>query len=389
MSLTTAFFCVITALAVGDFLSVKTRGMIPSLFVNAVLFLIGYWTIFPKDIIEQIGIVKPISFFALIFLVIHIGTMLSIRDLIKEYKTVIISLVSIVGICFGTLVIGALFFPTKTLIIATPPLAGGLVATLLMSQAAIAKHLDQLAVLAILVYVMQTFVGYPLTSLALKFECRTLLKKFRNKEMKMKEKEEVQEEGKKLIPAMPKAYQTTYIILFKMSILASLSVLLEYLSGGYVSKYIIGLVLGVLAAEFGFIERKPLELSGTFGFYMTALMIFVFGNLSKASPAMVMHLFSSFVGTILLGVFGLLIFAVISAKVLKQSIFMSCAIGLNALYGFPSNYIMSLEAANTSGENEEEVEFLKSEIVPKMLIGGFVSVTIVSVVIAGVFVKFL
>ncbi len=388
MSLTTAFFCVITALAVGDFLSVRTRGMIPSLFVNAVLFLVGYWTIFPKNIIEQIGIVKPISFFALIFLVIHIGTMLSIRDLIREYKTVIISLVSILGICFGTLVIGSLFFPTKTLIIATPPLAGGLVATLLMSQAAIARHLDQLAVLAILVYVMQTFVGYPLTSIALKFECKSLLKKFRNHEMEIK-KEEVKKESKKLVPAMPKAYQTTYIILFKMSILASLSVFLEYLSGNYVSKYIIGLVLGVIAAELGFIERKPLEISGTFGFYMTALMIFVFGNLSKASPTMVMNLFSSFVGTIVLGVIGLLIFALISAKVLKQSIPMSCAIGLNALYGFPSNYIMSLEAANTSGKNEEEVEFLKSEIIPKMLIGGFVSVTIVSVIIAGVFVKFL
>jgi len=388
MSLTTAFFCVIFALALGDFISIKTRAFIPSVFISALVFLIGYWTIFPKNILEQIGFIKPIIFFSMLFLVIHMGTLLSIKDLLRQYKTVIIALASIFGICFGVLVFGSLFFPTKTLIIATPPLTGGLVAALLMSQAAIAKHLETLSVLAILVYVMQGFIGYPLTAFMLRLEGVKLLKKFRAKELKTKHIN-IHEESKKLIPAMPKAYQTTYIILFKMAILASLSVFLEYLSANYVSKYIIGLVLGVIAAELGFIERKPLEVSGTFGFYITALMAFIFGTLAKSSPAMLANLAVPFISIIILGVVGLLIFAIISAKVLKQSLPMSCAVGLNALYGFPPNYILTLEAANALGKNKEEVEFLKEEMLPKMLVGGFVSVTIVSVIVAGIFVKFL
>ncbi len=392
MSLTTAFFCVIFALAIGDFISIKTRAFIPSVFISALVFLIGYWTIFPKNILEQIGFIKPIIFFSMLFLVIHMGTLLSIKDLLRQYKTVIIALSSIVGICFGVLIFGSLFFPMKTLIIATPPLTGGLVAALLMSQAAMAKHLETLSVLAILVYVMQGFIGYPLTAFMLRLEGNKLLKKFRAKELKTKHinlHEELDKKNKTLIPAMPKAYQTTYIILFKMSILASISVFLEYLSGNYVSKYIIGLVLGVIAAELGFIERKPLDISGTFGFYITALMAFIFGTLAKSSPAMLANLAVPFISIIILGVIGLLIFALISAKVLKQSLPMSCAVGLNALYGFPPNYILTLEAANALGKNKEEVEFLKEEILPKMLVGGFVSVTIVSVIVAGIFVKFL
>jgi len=388
MSLTTAFLCVIAALAVGDFVSIKTKAFIPSVFISAIVFLLGFWTIFPKNIIDKIGFIQPIVVFSILFLVIHMGTLLSVRDLLRQYKTIIIALFGILGICFGVLAIGSLFFSTKELVIATPPLTGGLVATLLMSQAAIAKHLDQLSVLAILVYVMQGFVGYPLTSLMLRLEGKRLLKKYRNNEIEIK-KEDDEDKKKKLIPPTPKAYQTTYIILFKIGVLASLSVFVEHLLGNYVSKYIIGLILGVIAAEFGFIERKPLEISGTFGFYMTALMAYIFGNLSKASPAMLASLAVPFISIIILGVVGLLIFSLISGKILKQSVPMSCAIGLNALYGFPPNYLLTLEAADALGKNKEEVEFLKKEILPKMLVGGFVSVTIVSVVVAGIFVKFL
>ncbi len=388
MSLTTAFFCVIFALALGDFISARTKAYIPSVFISALVFLIGYWTVFPKNIVQEIGFIKPLIILSILFLVIHMGTMLSIKELLKQYKTVIIALFAILGICFGTLVIGSLFFPNKMLIAATPSLTGGLVAALLMSQAALAKHLEQLSVLAILVFVMQHFIGYPLTGYLLRLECRSLLKKFRKNSIEIK-KEIAQEEHKRLIPAMPKAYQTTYIMLFKVAVIASLSVFIQHLLGNYVSKYIIGLILGVIAAEFGFIEKKPLEISGTFGFYITAIMAFVFGNLSKASPTMLASLAVPLVGIIVLGVIGLLIFAIISAKVLKQSFPMSCAIGLTALYGFPSNYILTLESSNALGETEDEVEFLKAEILPKMLVGGFVSVTIVSVIVAGIFMKFL
>lgn len=68
---------------------------------------------------------------------------------------------------------------------------------------------------------------------------------------------------------------------------------------------------------------------------------------------------------------------------------MAIAISLNALYGFPVNYTLTNDAAMALGKTGEEVDFLTGEMLPKMLIGGFASVTIVSVIIAGIFAKML
>lgn len=54
-----------------------------------------------------------------------------------------------------------------------------------------------------------------------------------------------------------------------------------------------------------------------------------------------------------------------------------------ALFGFPGTFIVSNEVANASADNEEEKEIILQNIMPKMIISGMVSVSIVSVVVAG------
>lgn len=54
-----ALFLIIFILYAGDVISTRTKAWIPSVFVCAVLFLAGYWTFFPADIISQAGINTP------------------------------------------------------------------------------------------------------------------------------------------------------------------------------------------------------------------------------------------------------------------------------------------------------------------------------------------
>ena len=68
---------------------------------------------------------------------------------------------------------------------------------------------------------------------------------------------------------------------------------------------------------------------------------------------------------------------------------MGMSIGFSALYGFPGTYIISHEAAEAVSENEKEKEAILDHILPKMLVAGFVTVTISSVVLAGIFVNML
>lgn len=389
MSLIVAFILILATLAIGEIVSIRTKAIIPSVFVTALLFLVGYWTIFPANILEVAGFGPSIIQISMFLLITHMGTMISVKELIAQWKTFAISIIGICGICFGTLVLGKLFFPWDMLVVATPPLTGGVVASVIMSQAATAKGLPTLAVLAVGMYVMQGFAGYPLTAITLNIEGKRLLKKFRNGEIQKREVNSEEGEKKTLLLQLPKKYQTTYILLLKLGILVQVSIFLTNLMNKAVSEFVICLVVGAIAAEIGFIERRPLNLSGTFGFFMTGLMAFIFGGLAKATPEMIKELIIPFIGIIGFGVAGLVIFSIIAAKIFKESIPMAIAISLNALYGFPVNYTLTNDAAMALGKTGEEVDFLTGEMLPKMLIGGFASVTIVSVIIAGIFAKML
>ena len=66
---------------------------------------------------------------------------------------------------------------------------------------------------------------------------------------------------------------------------------------------------------------------------------------------------------------------------------MSVAMGATALFGFPGTFIVSNEVANAVGDTEEEKAIISQNITPKMIISGMVSVSIVSVIVAGIMAK--
>jgi len=160
--LITAFSIVLLILYIGDVVSVKTKAFVPSVFVSAVLFLLGFWTILPKNLIDLACLGQPLATLSMYLLLVHMGTMLNIKELAAQWKTVVISLAGIVGIVLGTMTLGKYLFGWEAVVIATPPLTGGIVAALMMQDAAAQKGLVELSVLAIVMYVSQGFFGYPL-----------------------------------------------------------------------------------------------------------------------------------------------------------------------------------------------------------------------------------
>lgn len=395
MEMMTALSLVLVALVLGDIVSAKTKAFVPSVFVSAIVFIVGFWTIFPQDMVDLSGIGSPLAQLSMMLLVTHMGTLMSLKELAAQWKTMIIALMGIVGVCIGCLTLGTVVFGWDTAVIATPPLTGGLVASIMMSDAATAKGLNDLAVLAILMYVVQGFAGYPLTAMMLKKEGKKLLNDFRNGKAKTNNEfaittdEDVKESKLKIIPNIPEKYDTTYMVLLRVALVAFLAVKIEGLTGGTVSKYVLALVLGALAAEIGFVDRKPLVKSGSFGILMTSLMAFIMAGLAKATPDMLAKTAVPLLGMILFGVVGMAIISIIAGTVLGSSKEMSFAVALTALYGFPANYILTEEASKALAETPEERAYLMDQMLPQMLVGGFTTVTLASVIIAGIFINFI
>lgn len=386
-----ALVIVLVAFAVGDFISYKTKSIVSMMFVASVIFLIGFWMGIPATLFADAQLT---GFGALMIglLITHMGTLLSIEDLKKQWKTVLIALAAVVGIGIFLFVVGTPIIGREYAVASAPPIAGGVVAAIIMGEGATAKGLDAIAVFVTLLVVVQGFFGYPVASFMLNREAKKLLKAFHENNGKASEVEakaavEPKKERKKLIPPLSKDLQTTYILLAKLAIMAFVSFKLAALTNDVVHKYVMCLFVGVAAREIGFLEEAVMTKANAFGLAMVALMAVIFGNLAKATPEMLASILFPLIASLVLGVIGISIFSAIAGKLLGYSIEMSIAIGASALFGFPGTFIISNEVANANGKTEEERGAILHEIMPKMLVSGFVTVTIASVVLAGFMVK--
>lgn len=395
-----ALVLLLIILYLGDIVSTRTKAWVPSMFVCAVLILLGYWSFFPKDIVARAGIPDVVAIMFMYLLIVNMGTLLSVKELLRQWKTILIAMSGIVGIIIVAIIIGYLFFDYNTVIVAIPPLVGGIVSAIIMADGAKTAGLDSLAVFAILIYVMQGFVGYPLTSIMLKREGRKVLQKYRagtwssvdDTKGQLDSKEDITTDVNpmpRLFAKIPVSYNSTYFIFLRIAIVGFLAyfcseVLKPVVS---VSPFVLCLLFGVIASSLGFLERHPLKKAGGFGLAVMGLMLFIFNTLSRATPQMLVGLITPLVVFILTAVVGMFIFSVIVGWVLKVSKEMAFSIALTALYGFPADYIITTEVINNLTNDQTEKDMLTSHMLPPMLIGGFISVTIVSVVLAGIMVN--
>ena len=113
MSQMLALVIVIAILFIGDLVSTRTKAWIPSVFVSAVLFLIGYWTFFPQDIVATAGVPPVVATMMIYLLITNMGTLLSIQQLKEQWKTILISLAGILGIIVALFGIGTFLFGLK------------------------------------------------------------------------------------------------------------------------------------------------------------------------------------------------------------------------------------------------------------------------------------
>ncbi|HSJ38679.1 MAG TPA: hypothetical protein VK945_10760 [Planococcus sp. (in: firmicutes)] len=393
-----ALAIMIFILFIGEVISIRTKAWIPSIFISGMLFLIGYWTFFPEDIVSLGGIPSTVAVMLIYLLITNMGTLLSLSELKQQWRTILIALSGILGIVVFLLSIGTLLFDFQTVIVAIPPLVGGLVSALIMSEGAAAAGLPTLAVFAIVIYVIQGFAGYPLTSVMLKREGRNLLQKYRNNELTdyqplAKGIAEATEQDSKprMFRAMPEKYNTDFFKFFRLALVGYAAYLVSTVAAPVVeiSPFVLCLLFGVIARSIGFLERHPLQKANGFGFAIMALMLFIFDGLKTATPQMMLEILYPLIGIILIGLVGMYIFSFIIGKILKVSKEMAFACSLTALYGFPADYIITVEVINALTQDEKEREMLTSRMLPPMLVAGFITVTIVSVILAGIFVGFL
>lgn len=378
--------------AVGDMISAKTKAIVSMLLVASVVFLLGFWAgIFPTTMFADSTLLSMAGLLVTLLLV-HLGTTIKLRDFGAQWRTVIISAVACIAISVAVFFIGQLIIDRGFALVGAPILSGGVVATLQMQSMAQDAGREELAVFATLVMCAQGFVGYPVASLCLKSEAKRIKAKLNSGELSASDLEASKAaEGshKKLIPPLPAALNTPNAILAKVVLVALLSVTVSGLFHDAVNKLVWCLIFGVLCKEIGFLDENALGKANATGIVMPIITLSIFTNLASATPQMVGSMIVPLLVVIVIGSIAFSVVSILVGKIFGYSWQMSMAIGSSCLFGFPGTVIISNEVSESTGTTAEEKAFINEQIMPKMLVAGMVTVSITSVLVAGVMCKWL
>ena len=403
MVLYNAFLAVVivcVCYVIGEWVADLSKAWIPSVLVTAILFLIGYWTVFPATLNDDTGLASFASTIGVLMFITHIGTVISLKQLIEQWKTVVVCLVGLVGMVALCWFICPLIME-KTLVIAgLPPLTGGIVAALTMQKAATAAGLKEAAVFAIAMYSVQGLAGYPITALCLHAEGKRLIKEWRSGTLNLSEAEIAKmktiglstigddSDIKKPIPPIPAKFNTPVLIIGKVALNVWISSLVGQLIP-QIPTIVWCLIISVILTRLGFLDTSSLSRANTYTIFMFAAMLSVFSGLKDCTPHMLKTLIGPMLIMIIIGVIGMAIAAFVIAKIFKMSFPLALANGLTALYGFPCDAIITESTCNSLTEDPDERGYLMSKMFPSMVVGGFVTVTITSVIFAGYFAQLL
>ena len=134
----TAFTAVAVIYAIGDYVAVKTKGVISSILVAIFLLLLlgGTLQLLPADLMDLSGLNGLIPTFGMGLILVNVGSLMNLNDLKREWKTVAVSLAGIAGIILVDLTIGTAIFGRERALAAIPPTAGGTAVTMMITEAA-------------------------------------------------------------------------------------------------------------------------------------------------------------------------------------------------------------------------------------------------------------
>lgn len=377
---------VFAIIAFGEWLSIKTRARVPMLLTAMIGFLVLSWTgIFPDDILDKSQL-PALGSILIGPAIVHMGTMIPLSVLKQQYKAVLISLggmaVSLLFILVGVTAV----FDYQTAVAGVGPLNGGIIALLITSESLQEIGRTGLLVIPALVLAFQGVLGMPL---ALNFMRRYAIKM----QLAMNAGTFTKTNQDATFDKVPVSQTKTEgpvrasmtLKLFLVFVAAAIGVTLGNITGIHYTLWC--LALGIIGLRLGILEEKSLERANSFTITIIAVIFVVMGTMADVTPQEVLANLPAIILLLILGTVGLLIGGYIVSKLVKWNPLKGMPVALTALFGFPGDYLLCEEVSRSVARDKQEEKAIFNELLSPMLIGGFTTVTVVSVFIAGILVK--
>ncbi|MCM3087480.1 hypothetical protein M3557_06085 [Bhargavaea ginsengi] len=376
---------VFALIAFGEWLSIVSRARVPMLLTAMVGFMILTWTgIFPENILES----SQFAALGAILIgpaIVHMGTLIPMKVLREQYRAVVISLAGVVVAAILIFTIIPFFFDFETAVAGMGPISGGVVAMIITTEKLKELDLGTVALIPALIVAFQGLIGMPLALNFMRSYAKRLLGKIDDGTFTPMNAQLVEEleETKKLGPVR----SSMTIRLFLVFVVGALGVVLGSVTP--INYSIWCLVFGIIGAKIGFLEQESLVKANSFTLTLVGIMFVVIGSMAGVSPQDVIKQLPAVASIIILGTAGIALGGYVGAKLVKWDPLKGMPVALTALFGFPGDYLLCEEVARSTARTKDEEKLIFNELLTPMLIGGFTTVTVASVFIAGILVSFL
>lgn len=377
-----SFMIVLIVFALGDIVGKITKGKLSGMMVVMLLFLVGFLTkLIPADIIDQGGL-TALSKLAIAMVLFNMGTTLNVKQLIEEWRTVLMAALCMLASCLVMLLVSPII-GFDTMLVGMPVINGAAMATSLMASAAAEKGLATAAALCAVIYSVQKFVGAPIASaMGIRYG-KKLLKAYRENPAQFKKQETGNGASAKIFFA--DKHKEWYSANVMMALVAAGSWVAHILGDLTPINYSIwALLLGVVCAASGLVPTKPLQKSNSYGLMMVAVFGSIIPSLAKVSLS---DLGTMAFQTIVLFAAALIGVALVGWVLPTWKLVgdkdLAVGIGVEQFLGFPSNVVICREVGDAVGDTPEEKAFIEDTLNVPYVVGGITVITVLSTMLAG------
>ena len=377
-----SFMIVLIVFALGDIVGKITKGKLSGMMVVMLLFLVGFLTkLIPADIIDQGGL-TALSKLAIAMVLFNMGTTLNVKQLIEEWRTVLMAALCMLASCLVMLLVSPII-GFDTVLVGMPVINGAAMATSLMASAAAEKGLATAAALCAVIYSVQKFVGAPIASaMGIRYG-KKLLKAYRENPAQFKKQETGNGTSAKV--SFADKHKEWYSANVMMALVAAGSWVAHILGDLTPINYSIwALLLGVACAASGLVPTKPLQKSNSYGLMMVAVFGSIIPSLAKVSLS---DLGTMAFQTIVLFIAALIGVALVGWVLPTWKLVgdkdLAVGIGVEQFLGFPSNVVICREVGDAVGETPEEKAFIEDTLNVPYVVGGITVITVLSTMLAG------
>jgi len=380
-----AWVIFLVILVIGDLISMKTKARVPMLFASLFIYLLLIWGGMPKELAD-IGYIKAAGGIVIPMLILHMGTMISFKEIKEQWRPVIATLAGLAGILAALFGIGQFIIGYSEAVAGAGPIAGGVIATMVTIENLTKKGLEDLSVIPAMVLGLQFLVGIPLSSFFLKKYAISLKGSMPSAETLanvQKKNESAEVDKKKYL--LSGSHETSFTILLTVAIGSTIAVYLGGLTG--IDRTIWALFIGMLGAYYGIYKKDVLTKANSFGIVSFIITAYILTLMNGITPQGIMSKAYVIFMVLLLGTLGIIVGAFIVAKILRYDTRLAIAVALTAEFGFPANYWISYEVSRSVAGNKKEEAYILDKVLTPMLVGGYISVTITSIIIAGILVN--